>query len=174
MQTSYAEQLTAAQLGMLGDQGMTDKVSRYSAAVIPFGRVVSFDTTSGKVKLPAAATDILDANSESRPVEGIVIATQAIEEQATNTLGVADANVPAYPIGYNFSVLRKGRIWLWAEEAVTVTDQVFVRHTAAGNEKPGNVRNDAATATCALLKGARFMTSTTGAGLVLVEINLTN
>lgn len=173
-QTSYAEQFTVGQLGQLADQGFTDKVSRYSAAVIPFGRLVALDTNPGKVKLPAAATDILDANSESRPVEGIVISTQAIQEQATNTLGVANANVPAYPIGYNFSVLRKGRVWVWAEEAVTPADQVFVRHTAAGNNKPGNFRQDADTANAALLKGARFMSTTTGAGLVLVEINLTN
>jgi len=173
-QTAYTENPAVAQLGLLGDQGMTDKVSRYSAAVIPYGRLVSLDTTPGKAKLVAAALDILDGNSESRPVEGIVIRTDAIEEQAANTLGVADANVPAYPIGHNFSVLRKGRIWVWAEEVVTPADQVFVRHTASGNEKPGNFRQDADTANAALLKGARFMSTTTAAGFVLVEINLTN
>ena len=171
-QTAYAKQLTSGQLGMLGDASENNIVSRYAAAAIPVGRVVVFDTTNGKVKLPAAATDILDANSESRPVEGVIVHSQAIESQAANTLGVAGANVPAYPANYEFSVLRKGVIWVWAEEAVTITDQVFVRHTAAGNEKPGNVRNDAATVTCALLKGARFASVTTGAGLVLLEVNL--
>lgn len=173
-QTTYSENPAIAQLGLLGDNGMTDKVSRYSAAVIPYGRCVSLDTTPGKVKLPAAALDILDANSESRPVEGIVIRTDAIEEQAANSLGVAAANVAAYPIGYNFSVLRKGRIWVWAEEAVTPADQVFVRHTASGDEIPGNFRQDDDTTTAALLKGARFMSTTTAAGFVLLEVNLTN
>jgi hypothetical protein len=174
MQTSYAENLAGAQLGMLGDAGFTDKVSRYSAAVIPYGRCVIFDTTPGKVKLPAAAADVLDANSESRKVEGIVLRTEAIEVQPDNVLGVAGANVPAYPIGYSMSILRKGRVWVWAEEAVTVTDQVFVRHTAAVNEVPGNFRQDVDTANAELLHGARFLTATAAAGLVLLEINLTN
>lgn len=174
MQTSYTQNPAAGQLGLLADASDSNIVTGYSAAVIPFGRLVSYGAAQDKVILPAAATDILDANSESRPVAGIVVMSKALEEQPANTLGVAGADVPAYPALTAFGVIRKGVIWVWAEEAVVPTDQVFVRHTAAGNEVPGNFRNDDATATCALLKGARFLTETTAAGLVQVEINLTN
>lgn len=171
-QTSYSDELTQAQLGMLSDARENTVVSKYATAAIPFGRLVVRDAADNKVKLPAAALEILDANSESRPVEGIVIATQAIEEQPTNTLGVADANVPAYPANYPISVMRKGEAWVWSEQAVSPTDRVFVRHTASGNEKPGNFRKDADTANAAQLKGARFASTTTAAGLVKVEIDL--
>lgn len=171
-QTSYSEEFDPAQLGMLADASENDVVSRYSDNPVPFGRLVVRDGADDKVKLPAAALDILDANSESRPVAGIAIMSQAIEEQPENTLGVADANVPAYPANYAFSVLQDGEAWVWAEEAVDPTDQVFVRHTASGNEKPGNFRQDADTANAAQLKGAKFMSTTTGAGLVKVRIKL--
>lgn len=173
-QTSYASAPDAAKLGMLDGVGPTDKVTGYGAAVIPFGRVVAYNAAQDKVKLPAAATDILDANSESRPVAGVVIAQLDMEEQDANVLGVAGANVPAYPIGRPFGLVRKGRIWVWSEQAVSPTDQVFVRYTASGDNVVGNVRKDADTATAALLKGARFATITTGAGLVLLEVNLPN
>jgi hypothetical protein len=171
-QTTYAEEFAQAQLGMLADAAENNIVSRYSDNVAPFGRCVVRDTVDGKVKLPAAILEILDGNGESRPVEGIVVMSQAIEEQPENTLGVADANVPAYPAQYAFSVMRKGTVWVWSEQAVSPTDQVFVRAIASGDEKPGNFRKDADTANAAQLKGARFASTTTGAGLVLLEIDL--
>lgn len=173
-QTSYASAPDSAKLGMLDGVGPTDKVTGYSAAVQPVGRVVVYNGAQDKVKLPAAATDILDGNTESRPVAGVVLAQLDIEDQAANVLGVAAANVPAYPISRPFSVLRKGRVWVHAEQAVSPTDQVFVRYTAAGDNVVGNVRKDADTAKAALLKGARFASITTDAGLVLLEINLPN
>lgn len=173
-QTSYASTPDAAKLGQLGDIGFNDIVSQYSAAIIPVGRVVCYDAAVDKVKLPAGTTDIADANTESRPVAGVAISELNIEEQDANVLGVAGANVPAYPIGRAFSVLRKGRVWVWSEQAVAPTDQVFVRFTAAGDEKVGNVRKDADAGKAVNLKGARFASVTTGAGLVLLELNLTN
>jgi hypothetical protein len=171
-QTTYTQSPAVGKLGLLAYAENTKKSTGYSDAVIPYGRLVVYDAANEKVKLPAAATDILDANSESRPVIGVVIATQDIENQVANTLGVANANVPAYPIGFALPILRDGDIWVWAEEAVVLTDQVFVRHTASGNNKPGNFRQDADTANAALLNGAKFVTETTGAGLVVVRLNL--
>lgn len=171
-QITYQETPDVGRLGQLAYAENTKKSTGYSDAVIPFGRLVSYDSAHEKVKLPAAATDILDANSESRPVAGIAIATLDIENQDTNTLGVNNANVPAYPISNALPILREGDVWVWAEQAVAKTDQVFVRHTASGVNKPGNFRKDADTANAALLKGAEFVTETTGAGLVVVRLNL--
>jgi hypothetical protein len=171
-QTSYASAPDSAKLGMLDGIGPTDKVTGYSAAVQPVGRLVVYNSAQDKVKLPAAATDILDANTESRPVAGIVMAQQDMEEQVANVLGVAAANVPAYPIGRPFTLVRKGRIWVWSEQAVCPTDRVYVRYTASGDNVVGNFRKDADSTTATYLLGARFATETTAAGLVLLEINL--
>ena len=173
-QTSYASAPDSSKLGQLDGIGPTDKVTGYSAAVMPFGRCASYDAAQDKVKLPAAATDVLDANTESRPAAGIVMAQMDLEEQVANVLGVAGANVPSYPIGRPFTLIRKGRVWVWSEQAVSPSDQVFVRYTANGDEKVGNFRKDGDTSKAALLKGARFATITTAAGLVLLEINLPN
>lgn len=171
-QLTYATEFTEAQLGMLADASENNIVSRYSALPMPFGRCVIRDGADDKVVLPSAILDIEDANGESRKVEGIVVMSQAVEEQPENTLGVADANVPAYPANYSYSVMRKGVVWVWSEQAVSPTDQVFVRAIASGDEKPGNFRKDADTTNAAQLKGARFASTTTAAGLVKVEIDL--
>lgn len=171
-QTTYQETPDVGRLGLVAYAEHTKKSTGYSDEVLPFGRLVVYDAAHEKVKLPAAATDILDANSESRPVAGIIIATQDIENQVANTLGVANADVPSYPIAFALPILRDGDVWVWVEEAVVKTDQVFVRYTASGNNKPGNFRTDADTATAALLNGASFVTETTGAGLAVVRLNL--
>lgn len=171
-QTTYQETPNVARLGGLAHAENTKKSTGYSDELIPFGRLVSYDAAFEKVKLPAAATDILDANTESRPVVGIAIATLDIEDQVANTLGVNNVNAAAYPIKNAIPILRDGDVWVWVEEAVVLTDQVFVRYTASGVNKPGNFRTDADTATAALLKGAKFVTETSGAGLAIVRLSL--
>lgn len=171
-QLTYATEFTEAQLGMLADISENNIVSRYSDNVTPFGRCVIRDAADDKVKLPAAILDIETATGESRLVEGIVVMSQAIEDQPANTLGVADVNVPAYPANYAFSVMRKGVVWVQSEQAVSPADPVFVRALVSGDEKPGNFRKDADGTNAAQLKGARFASTTTGAGLVKVEIDL--
>jgi len=173
-QTEYTMAPDISRLGLVDGVGPTEKVTGYGDTVIPFGRVVVYGGAKDKVRLPASATDIADTNSESRPVVGVVLAQQDMENQPENTLGVSGANVPAYPATRPFSVMRKGRVTVWCEQAVTPLDQVFVRFTANGGNVQGNVRKDAdgTTATAALLKGVRFADPITGPGLVILEINL--
>lgn len=167
-QLTYLNEPTVPGAGVLGDSGDNDIVSRFSAAVIPFGRMLSYDGEAGKAKLPAAAGDLAFAN-----IEGIAVATQAIENQAANALGVAGINAPAYPATMEINVLRRGRIWVWVEQAVVKTDTVFVRHTVSGNEVVGNFRKDLDTANAVSLgEKARFESETTAAGWVLVGLNL--
>lgn len=70
--------------------------------------------------------------------------------------------------------LDRGVIWVICEEAINPEDPVYVRHTAngAGKLQLGAVRNDADTANCVLLEGAKFAEKTTGAGLAKVKLNL--
>lgn len=167
-QTTYLNEPTVPDVGMLADNGDNDIVSKYSAAVIPFGRFLSYDAAEGKVKLPAAAGDL-----DAVDLEGIAVATQAIENQVDNTLGVADANVPAYPATMAINVLKRGRIWVWSEQAVTPLLAVFVRHTASGDNKPGNFRVDIDTANAIDISSkARWVSVTTGAGMALLDLRL--
>lgn len=167
-QTTYLNEPTVPGAGVLGDSGDNDIVSRFSAAVIPFGRMLSYDAAEGKVKLPAAAGDLAFA-----ALEGIAVATQAIEVQPTNTLGVAGINAPAYPATMAINVLKRGRIWVWTEQAVAKTDPVFVRHTVSGNEVVGNFRKDIDTANATDLGDkAHWETETAAAGWALVDLNL--
>lgn len=172
MQTSYPTQPNAGKLGQLTDASDHDIVSRYSAAKIPFGRFVSFDTTSGKVKLPAAATDIINSTSYAVS-EGIALENPSKECTDENTLGVAGANAAAHDIGDAIPVLKRGRCFVYTEQAVGPTDAVYVRYTASGNNVVGNFRKDDDTSKAASLgENARFVGTTTGAGLVEIDIRL--
>lgn len=71
-----------------------------------------------------------------------------------------------------FSVLKRGQIWMLSEDACDAGAAVYVRHTAAGAEELGTVRSDADTADAAVAPGCRFETTTSGAGLILVSVNL--
>jgi len=53
-----------------------------------------------------------------------------------------------------------------------VNDPVFLRHTTNAALLAGDFRNDADTARADAITNARFVTATTAAGLVQVEINL--
>lgn len=72
-------------------------------------------------------------------------------------------------------LLRRGRVWVIAEDAVDPsTDSVFVRVSAgAGGSEIGAFRTDADTASAVALAEARWLTSTSGTGeLALLEINI--
>ena len=76
-----------------------------------------------------------------------------------------------YPIGQAVSIMRKGRVWVWTEEAVTPASTPYCRYAAgAGGTVIGRFRASADTATAAAVPGARFMTTAGAGSLVLLEI----
>lgn len=132
----------------------TDRESRAAYAAIPFGRFVCRQDDR-RVRLPAGAGDL---------AQGLL-------------LGVAIYDASKAPGGYAqydmVSLLHHGKIWMWAEEAVTEGGAVLIRHTANGGLAAlGGVRTTANTGAAAAPEGIQFRTSTTAAGLVVVEINL--
>lgn len=161
-QLSYGEQ-AAAFAGMLADSGFTDKESYYqgeASAEIPFGAMVA-RTAAPSAGTPAKAIKLVDANSV---LAGIVLHSHAYDARTElGTTGLKPKTV--------LSVLQKGRVWVNAEEAVALGDPVYVRHTA-GSGTVGYFRNDADTANAVRVYGARFVTETTGAGLVQIEIDM--
>jgi hypothetical protein len=172
MQTSYPTQPAAGRIGQLSDSSQHDIVSRVSAAKIPFGRFVSF-ASAGVVKLPAAATDIINTTSYAVS-EGIAIENPSKESTAANTLGLAGANAPSYDIGDEIAVLKRGRCIVYSEQAVGPADPVFVRFSARGtSELVGNFRKDVDTdKASALGEKAHWVGTISAAGLVEIDIRL--
>jgi hypothetical protein len=113
-------------------------------------------------KLPAAAGDL---DPENVLGIGIYQSFRSVDADGNELL---DGRMENY--------VDNGCVWVVCEEAVDLKDPVYVRHTAngAGKLQPGAVRNDADTATCVLLKGAKFDSTTTGPGIVKVWVNLPN
>lgn len=129
------------------------------AADAPAGVFVC-DDGSGKpgCKVPATAANVLQASG--------VLQYMATELPPTDTTAndyAADTVVP---------IQNDGDIWVVCEEAMAVTDDVYVRRATGTGTQLGAVRTDADTATATLLPNVRVVKASTGAGVVLLRLNL--
>lgn len=166
-QTAYSVNQSAAQVGQLADLGLAnDIVTGYnpdSGEVAKFGHFMTKGTGVNDVRRPTAAGDVTDL----KLARGVVVASQAIECDSS----AAD---PQYPVKSAVSILKKGRIWVIAENVVTAgTSGVHVRIAGTGNL--GAFRGASVVGETAQLPdaNAKWLTSTTGAGqLALLEVNL--
>jgi hypothetical protein len=128
-QTSYSNSFSAVGFeGMLADSKEADIVSELNAeaaANLVFGRGVR-KTAAGALNMSAAGQSL----------HGIPVFNQR---------EVADlASNGAIRPKETFDLLRKGRILVKAEQAVAVTDDVYLRYTAgAGDQTVGRFRKDA-------------------------------
>lgn len=123
---------------------------------IPFGVFVSRQADE-RVKLPTTSGEITATG------EGFAV-RDPLKEQDASSIGL-------YANGDEIAVMRSGYIWVYAEAAVTEEGAVYARHTANGGlTQLGAVRGDADTANAALVPNARFVSSTSGAGLAIVEV----
>jgi hypothetical protein len=156
MQTTYTDQSTEypALKGGLADAGITNKVTGESAAVIEFGR--------GLARL---STDLVGLP----PSTGFTFAGVALmkHKAQSNSLGRAQ-----YAIGEAIPIIRKGRVWVYTEQAVDPTLAVYLRHTVNSTLVPGDFRVDADTAKADVVANAKWASVRTDAGLALLELNL--
>lgn len=83
----------------------------------------------------------------------------------TREPGVFAADRPA-------PVIQQGPVWMYSETAVDETSPVYVRFIATGGEVAGRVRGTPDANDCGLLRSAKFLKKTAGAGLVPVLLNL--
>lgn len=162
--TSVLQTAVAAIEGMLADNAGISVISRAAAnAAIPQGRAVVFvaGDTDAQVRIPATTGQV----------------------SGPNLMGVSffEDTAPAnpYAVGDQVPVLRKGKVWVLVEEAVTPASSVFVRHAAGTGgtaAKPlGGFRASADSNTSATLVSidvARYLTSASADGLALLAINL--
>lgn len=124
---------------------------------IPFGFGLAQSLTNAAQAVLPSATGFLFA--------GVAVHKQKAQQNAVEAA--------RYEAGESVSVLKKGRIWVWSEQAVGPGDPVYLRHTANGANVPGQFRKDADTARAdQITTGARWASITTGAGLALLEVNI--
>lgn len=160
-QTSYAVNMSAAFAGMLYDIDPTKDVMSYLAnAAIPFGVCVKrVSGQDGQCDLPGSAGDDL---------VGVAIASMTKEVPlggGTQTVGYAQFD--------SVPVLRHGRIYVAVEESVTPASSVFVRYASgAGGSQLGAFRASADTSTAVAWTKARFLSSASAGGIVVLEINI--
>lgn len=153
MQTTYQTDMDVAVLGGLADSGPHDIVSATASAAIEYGKGVAI-AADGTVAKPAATGFLFG---------GVALYS---DNKSVDNSGVAQYEqydpVPA---------LRKGRVWVYAEQAVDPTAAVYLRHTTNAALVPGDFRTDADTARADLVAGARWVSTTVGAGMAILEIN---
>lgn len=136
-------------------------VSYVAQAALDAGQGVVQGTADNQCTLPAAAGDVTG-------LPNLGIASYDPSKPNNWPAGVANA----YPIGQVVNVLRKGRVWVYVEEAVTPASTPYERHTTGSFTKIGRFRASNDTNTAAAFPRARFVTSAGIGGLALLEINL--
>ena len=122
MQTEFNRYPELGQAGLLADNGPKDMLSRAAEGVLPFGRFCTLGTDKDlQVKLPSQATDITTALNAM----GVSVLDQRyVQNPALLSAGLADKE--------SLDVLRKGRIFVQVDQAVTPSSAVYVRYAALG------------------------------------------
>lgn len=142
MQTTYNEKMDVAVVGQLVDCTNRRVESKYAEAAINAGSAVQIGTDDNQVATTTTA------------VYGVAI------QHPVLTLD-DDTGTAAYAQYDGVSVLTNGRIWVQVNAAVAIGD-------AAYYEVSGDAFN--ATNTNVAVPGGKFVSSTTGAGLAILEI----
>lgn len=123
--------------------------------------------------------------SQGTSVDGAVVPASANAVAAAigavvyNPLQPAPSDISTtndFPANTVAEVVSEGAVWVVCEDSILAGAQVFCRHTAngAGKLQLGAVRsdNDGGGATVALLPNCRAVSTSTGAGLIKLRINL--
>jgi hypothetical protein len=181
-QGSYPLELTVGHEGMLADLQAYVSRSYYnqSGAAIPFGSLVATDNSPTSndpfaVALATSGTGVVGMAIDGLTFEG-VSGSSSYTPNPTNIIGDGSARV-GYPDTQTVNVLSKGVVWVYATEAIALGDAVrFYGVDHSGTVSGAYVGRFATTAvaakTFALTGGARWLSETSGAGLVLLELDL--
>lgn len=155
MQTSVLEDNLVAVRGMVEEHGFVSSFANTEAAGIEAGLFVVRDATETEsTRLPAATGEV----------------TGVLMLGVSMWLPGRPPQDPEYAELDMVSVLRRGRIWVVAETAMALTDNVFVRFSG-GSE--GRIRDDVDGGDAVALPNARVVSETSGIDeLCLIEVNL--
>lgn len=153
-QTSVVQYGPVGYPGLIGDTAFTDKMSYSAEAQLNFGVPVQLGTNPDRQIKP-----LTTATGQAANAIGFSIASNSVEQ--TYQTGLV-----FYAVGNTVPVMKRGRIWLQTSGAVTAGKAANLKLASglltdeavgAGVESFTNFK-------------ATFITSTTAAGLALVEI----
>jgi len=144
--------------GQLSDSGDHDLISRFvggASTIAPGLLAIWFaGDADNKVRAPTLTGQVSGAN---------VMGITKYEETAPNN---------PFAVGDGVTLLKRGRIWVNVEEAVTPASPVFVRFAAGTFAVLGAFRASADTATAVACPGLKFCGSqAVVGGLVELEVN---
>lgn len=172
--TTYASAPSVAFAGMIvGDDYETMSMKNVEAsAAMPFGRGVIFkgsNTTDQDALVPSAETD---------KVCGIVAHSHAYQRSYTNAAGATVGELSSAGLlpGAMLNVLRRGIIWVIAEDAVVPGDRLWIRCTAggAGEVVGGCVPADEGTETIDCTNQGVFLTTASAGALAQLQVDFTS
>lgn len=157
MQTTVDTFMQEGLPGQIVDMGETDIISRINGYGddIPFGVFVTKGSAENLAVLP-------DATGEVTALVGLGVTVRTL---STKT-GVGYADEAA------MSIIKKGRVWVEVEDAVTAESAAFVRFSAGVGEQLGAFRSDADTADAVALPYAKFVTDADAGGMAILELNM--
>lgn len=159
-QTSVSITPSVAFAGMVGDSELTKNARSYvsaeASAEIQFGIMVKQGTGDDQCLLPTATTD---------KFVGVTLHSHAYDKDTElGTLGLK----PKVAV----NALQQGTVWVVVDEAVSPADAVRVRVTSAGGAV-GTFRKTAVGGQSVNISGfARWLSTTTGAGLALLQLDM--
>lgn len=186
-QTSYNDNNPAALAGLIlwteGTRVWSKIVDPAAAAAVPLGMLCYFSASMSvpNLTVPTAASGgagtvipfpsgtIADNPLLDSETVGILALDTAAGADQCVTITQGAVKYSAIAKAMPATLLRKGEIWVPTENAVTQFDDVYVRLTAAGNFPAGMFR-DGASANCAKFTRGRWLMTTSGAGLALMEL----
>jgi len=156
--TTIAATIAVSRRGNKGDERGFDNPKKLDAAANA-GILVCQGAADGSVKAVDSAANVAAA------IGGLLYDPSQPKATSTQTTD--------YALGELHSVREEGCIWMQSETAQTRGAQPYARYaTGAGGTELGVLRNDAVTSETALIPNARVERATTGAGPVLVRLNL--
>lgn len=161
VQQSYALVHAALQEGQLADI-RDNTIGTYineTGATLAFGNVVVYNsggTVANSARTISGTTGI---------VQGVNILTYVDETalDANNRPGVKNQQV--------LNIANEGAVAMYVHGAVTPATAVRVIHTTSGVQYAGQLRSVAVSGRTATVSNARFLSSVTTSGLVIVELN---
>jgi len=166
-QLNVRDNLRIAAVGQVADGAVGEIVKRANEigqdTDIGFGLGLTVGATLDDVRLAESGEQF----------EGISARAPLGNRRAEPDAQLLAQDDPAFRPGQAVATLRKGRIWVIAEKAVSKGDSVFVRHTASGGDTVIGRLTNVDDANTDAVPTAQWRSTTAADGeLALVEINL--
>ena len=180
VQGTYPLTQTTGQEGMIADLQayVTRSYRNQSGAALPFGVLVMTDNDPNTndpfaVEIATGATGIVGLTVSSLTFEGASLGST----YTPNPTPIYSDGRYGYPDKASVSVLSKGVVWVYTTEAIALGDAVRFWDTAYSGTVAGAFlgrfcKTASGTRTTAITGGARWLSETTGAGLVLLELDI--